>query len=57
MGKKGKWTKIGNALLLIFFLLVIIDRILVYFELQSLLHYIGYVFGLLKGLIAKMFYL
>ena len=56
MKKKGKWTKIGNTLLLIVILLVIIDRILVYlFELQPLLYYIGYVIGQFIGFLANLF--
>ena len=54
MKKKGKWVKAGYMILIIFFLIIIIDRVLAYFELQPVLYYIGCVFGMFKGLFANI---
>jgi len=55
MKKMEIWVKAGYMLLIIYFLIIITDRVLVYFELQSILYYIGCVFGFFKGLFAKIF--
>jgi len=52
MKNNKKKVKTVSVILIIFFSILIVDRILVYFELHSILHYVGYVFGLLKGLFA-----
>lgn len=55
MKRMNSELTIGIILLVIFFTLVVTDRLLETFGFESLLYYLGYIIGLIVGFVKNIF--